>query len=112
MKLLIVEDDKATRETLEMLFQGTDCKATGSTIEAIGWLQGNRPDFILLDLFLNGDIGLSVIDEALKLYSPPPKIVVMSASNAAESLISSYKIARFVRKPFDIDDLEKDINLH
>ena len=66
--VLIVEDDEALLEALDIKFKasGINHVVARNGEEALAYLQKNKPDLILLDLILPGIDGWHVMDEIKK----------------------------------------------
>ena len=80
-KILIVEDDDALRETLEIGLRsnGFDVCQAATGLEAIPVFEQQKPDLILLDLMLPGKNGIEICHEirqtsgCLLYTSPSPR---------------------------------------
>lgn len=108
--ILIIEDDASILEVLRIfcLQCNQSCRGATSLESAIEEVRKKKPDLILLDLLLGTDYGTTIIDLARRLYSPAPKIVVMSAMTNAKKISNSYDVP-FLEKPFDLDLIEEII---
>jgi DNA-binding response OmpR family regulator len=111
MKILIVEDEPGISETLAMyLSTRADCKVTESVQGAMEILETERPDVILLDIWLNGEFGTPIIGIARDWYSDrPPTIIVISAMVGAKRLAEQNNAEYFLDKPFDLEFLDEII---
>ena len=111
--LLIVEDDTALGEVLTLWCEDVkrNCKHVKTIKEAIECIKIHNPESILIDIFLQGEYGNSLIEYILEHVRPTPKIVAMSASKRAKEMVKNYPIAGFLEKPFEIEKLEELINL-
>lgn len=114
MRLLIVEDDQGLREIMGILCVDhwgiNHCQFAETMDEAIAQLKKGKPDLIFLDFLLGTEISTPIIEYVRKTYpKDPPKIVVISAMNGAEKVVKKYKINDFIKKPFDLETIEKYI---
>ena len=107
-KILIVEDQFIEANNLQMILERADylvCGIARSVPEALEMVENNRPDMVLLDIFLRGN--LTGIDLARKLSEKNIGFVFLSA-NSNQKTLDEAKVTRpygFLVKPFR----EKDI---
>lgn len=107
-KILIVEDQFIEANNLQMILERADyfvCGIARSVPEALEMVENNRPDMVLLDIFLRGN--LTGIDLARKLNEKNIGFVFLSA-NSNQKTLDEAKVTRpygFLVKPFR----EKDI---
>lgn len=105
MHIMVVEDDKAIRETLKEIlnFEGHEVRAAASGEEALdSLLNSELPDLILLDQMMPEMSGMELlarIEADPKLNSVP--VILTSGMNEAQD---SSKL--FLRKPFTLEDLD------
>lgn len=112
MKLLIVEDDAAIRDTLKMLCNhlGADSYVASSIGEAKDVMDKIIPNMIFLDILLNGENGTELIEYARNKYKVKPFIAIVSALSNGQEIADTNKADYFILKPFDIEIIEKLIN--
>lgn len=113
MNILVIEDDIPTQNVIIMLCQGVfnhQCIAASSLQVGIQKLLKDRPDFILLDLLLVGEISTPIINLARSTYKPSPKIAIMTAMHDGWKIAQQFNADYFIQKPFDIEILDKIIN--
>ncbi|HWY79131.1 MAG TPA: response regulator [Candidatus Sulfotelmatobacter sp.] len=107
-KILVAEDDKAIIEVVKIILEneGYDVSTAdqGETVHKT--IQQNRPDMILLDIWLFGEDG-GQIAKTIKAQSHTKDIplVLMSANNETEKITKTVGADDFLLKPFNIDDL-------
>lgn len=107
-KILIVEDQFIEANNLQMILERADyfvCGIARSVPEALEMVENNRPDMVLLDIFLRGN--LTGIDLARKLNEKNIGFVFLSA-NSNQKTLDEAKVTGpygFLVKPFR----EKDI---
>ncbi|MBC7397690.1 MAG: response regulator [Bdellovibrionales bacterium] len=106
--LFIVEDDEFIRSDLiELLLdEGYDVTAYKNGQEAWDALNARRklPDLIILDLMMPMMDGYEFTEQLSKVprLTPIP-ILVLSADARAKTKLSFPKIARYMKKPMDLD---------
>lgn len=114
-RVLIVDDDRALRVAVASLLQeagfATDQAADGP--EALGKLQHQGADLMLLDIGLPGMSGLDVLTQARRMAAAP-RVVMMTADDTPEALLCAVRgqAHRYLRKPVPparIVDLVKDV---
>jgi len=106
--LLIVEDDRATREGLaRSLGENRNVIVASRIEEAISLLDSQSFDAIVTDLRILGKSGLKVVDKALTL-ARKPAVFVMTAYGSIDAAIESMKhgAVDFLTKPLDLEKLE------
>ncbi|MDA7517360.1 sigma-54 dependent transcriptional regulator [Akkermansiaceae bacterium] len=106
--LLIVDDEKATRDALRMaLEESFDCYLAADLTQAKQVLKGEEIDLLLTDLRLGGDSGMEVLDAALELKSPPVS-VMMTAYGSVDTAVEAMRRGawHFVTKPLNLDEVE------
>ena len=110
--LLVVEDDPAIRDLLVAIVKDAGCDAIHAEDghDALRLARSARPRLITLDLGLPGLDGRAVL-RALKTDPATANILVIVVSTYADQLDPRDQQAAFaiVRKPFDIDDLIRQI---
>lgn len=106
--LLIVDDEKHTREGLEMALEDDyDVFLASSADEAFNLMEVEQFDIVLTDLRMAGKSGLKVIDHALRL-SPQPVCIMMTAYGSVETAVEAMKRGAFdfLTKPVNLEKLE------
>lgn len=106
--LLIVDDEKSTRDVLSAALEDdyeVYAAANGKAARAI--LESEPVDIMLTDLRLGGESGMDLIDYAQTLSQPPICIMMTaygSPSTAAEA--KRHGAYYFVTKPLNLDEVE------
>ena len=106
--VLIVDDEKHTREGLQMaLADSYDVSVAANADEAFNLMAADEYDVILTDLRMPGKSGLKVIDKALQLPHKPA-VIMMTAYGNIESAVEAMKrgAVDFLTKPVNIERLE------
>lgn len=106
--LLIVDDEKSTRDGLRMALEDQfDCYLAASIEEAMSILKSEPIDLLLTDLRLAGDNGMDLLDQALTI-SKPPVAVMMTAYGSVDTAVEAMRRGawNFVTKPLNLDEVE------
>ncbi len=106
--LLIVDDEKNTREGLRASLEDTFEVYVASDIGgAMSVLERESVDVVLTDLRLGGEDGMQLIDKVLALPQPPV-VVMMTAYGSLDAAVEAMRRGAydFVTKPVNIDRLE------
>ena len=102
-RILIVDDDRALRHVLAELLKdaGHTVDQAADGPEALGRLDGDAFDIVLLDIGLPGLSGLDVLAHA-RAAASPPIVVMMTADDTPETLLAAVRrqAYRYLRKPF------------
>lgn len=108
MRVLVVEDDSAVRETLGMVLEAFQHQPilVKNGNEAIDYLKTNWPDALLLDLTLEGGAtGEEVFQQIQTVFGRVPPTIVLSAVQHAETRAQKLPGALFLAKPYTIEEL-------
>src|SRR5580765_2152255 len=106
--LLIVDDEKHTRDGLRRLLEDSyDVYVAADIAGAIDVLEREPVDVLLTDLRLGGEDGMTLIDRALKMPHPPISIM-MTAYGSVDTAVEAMKRGAydFVTKPLHLDKVE------
>jgi two-component system, NtrC family, response regulator AtoC len=106
--LLIVDDERATREGLRCALEvDFDVYLASNNSEALAILKSEEIHLILTDLRLGGDSGMDLIDTAAKLPTPPV-ILMMTAYGSVDAAVEAMRRGafHFVTKPLNLDEVE------
>ena len=106
--LLIVDDEKPTRDALRMGFQDDYEVYTAANLsQASALLQEESPDLVLTDLRLGGESGMDVLKAAASLPHPPQSIM-MTAYGSVDAAVAAMKEGAydFVTKPLNLAAVE------
>ncbi|MGL4399378.1 MAG: sigma-54-dependent transcriptional regulator [Luteolibacter sp.] len=109
--LLIVEDERATREGLRSaLEEEFDVYTASGTSEALAILKSEPIKLLLTDLRLGGDSGMDLLDAALALAEPPVAIM-MTAYGSVDTAVEAMRRGawHFVTKPLNLDEVEMQL---
>ncbi|MEN9535928.1 MAG: hypothetical protein RIR37_1201 [Verrucomicrobiota bacterium] len=106
--LLIVDDERATREGLRSaLEEEFDIYTAANAGEAAKILKSEPIQLLLTDLRLGGDSGMQVLDTALALPEPPVALM-MTAYGSVDTAVEAMRRGawHFVTKPLNLDEVE------
>jgi DNA-binding NtrC family response regulator len=106
--LLIVDDERATREGLRSaLEEEFDIYTAANASEAAKILKSEPIQLLLTDLRLGGDSGMQVLDTALALPEPPLALM-MTAYGSVDTAVEAMRHGawHFVTKPLNLDEVE------
>ncbi len=109
--LLIVEDERATREGLRSaLEEEFDVYTAAGKTEAMAILKTEPIKVLLTDLRLGGDSGMELLDAALALPEPPVAIM-MTAYGSVDTAVEAMRRGawHFVTKPLNLDEVEMQL---
>lgn len=108
MKVLIVEDDPAVRQSLErsLAFEGYTVATAADGIAALSAVQEERPDAVILDLGLPKLDGLSVCRKLRGAGNSVP-ILVLTAREATNDRVTGLDAGAddYLPKPFALEEL-------
>ena len=106
--VLIVDDEKHTRDGLRRLLENDDDVYVAADIAgAMDVLEREQVDVLLTDLRLGSEDGMTLIDRALKM-SRPPICIMMTAYGSVDVAVEAMKRGAydFVTKPLNLDKVE------
>jgi len=106
--LLIVDDEKNTREGLRLSLEDEfDVYIAANIAEAEETLKSEAIDVMLTDLRLGGENGMDLITRALA-RTKPPVCILMTAYGSVDLAVEAMKKGAYdyVSKPLNIDELE------
>ena len=107
---LIVDDDFRVARLHAQVVDETEGFSVTSVVHtasaAVDAVQANRPQLVLLDLYLPDLSGLEVL-RRLRAAAEPPDVIVLSAARDMDSVRTAMRrgALHYLIKPFDFDDL-------
>src|SRR6202451_2859585 len=109
-KILVVDDEPSIRKYLQTLLEvdGFDVETVGSGKEALAKIgDGDRPDFIILDVLMPEMNGIDVLRELLQL-DRSLNIIMLSCSNEVGTVVEAIRIGAhdYLTEPFEKSDLD------
>ncbi|KAB2644280.1 MAG: sigma-54-dependent Fis family transcriptional regulator [Verrucomicrobia bacterium] len=106
--LLIVDDEKHTREGLKEAFSENYDVYSAATLDgALATLGADPADVLITDLKLGGENGMELMEKALALPKPPI-CIIMTAYGSVDTAVEAMRRGAydFVTKPVNIERLE------
>jgi two-component system response regulator HydG len=108
MKILVVDDENAILETLQILFRGEgyDVAVADSGPKALAALEDEKPDLVLTDIRMPGAGGLEVLTAA-RAVDPEMPVILMTAQASLQSAVRAVNEGAYyyLQKPFANDEL-------
>lgn len=108
MNILIAEDDKDLRESLERSFlrRNYEVRSATNVKEALEMLKKFHPNFAVVDLKMTGESGLSLVKQ-LHDFDKKIKIVVLTGYASITTTIEAIKLGAcyYLAKPANVDDI-------
>jgi two-component system response regulator TctD len=114
MKLLLVEDDAAMAQALQLALErrGFEVAHVADGGEALHRLRHDPPDAALLDLTLPGMDGLLVLHKVQSEGITVPILVLTARGSVGDRVVGLNAGAEdYLAKPFDLDELEARIRV-
>ncbi|HSN08449.1 MAG TPA: response regulator [Hanamia sp.] len=112
-KILILDDDQDLLSVVKSLLKknGFDVWAFANWQKAWEDIKRNKPNLILLDVFLKGMDGMDVCKKlkASTLTRNIPVIMFSSYPNIAETAIYEFGADEFIAKPFEVNEMVRKI---
>jgi len=103
-KILVVDDDRATRHILQKVLTGGGYQTTVAKdgIDALEALKKQRFDLLLLDIWMPRMNGLELLAR-LRTRKRKPRVVVMTSDDAPQTLLEAVRehAFKYVHKPVD-----------
>lgn len=106
MRVLVVDDDADIGEFLAeaLRMEGRDVVRAANGLEALGCLDDQVPDLVLLDMRMPVMDGVTFAQRCRERFGDRLPIVAMSAYSG-ELHQSALPVAAFLTKPFDLEAL-------
>ncbi len=106
--ILIVDDEKPTRDGLRMaLEERFECFVASHPQQALEILKTQQINILLTDLRMGTESGMDLLDEAQKLPQPPVSIM-MTAYGSVDTAVEAMRRGawHFVTKPLNLEEVE------
>src|SRR5690349_16941184 len=112
MNFLVIDDDKTFRDATCLLIEdeGHYAQPADSGTVALETLKEDPFDAVLLDVNLNGEDGLDVLQQILKVYPEMP-VVMFTAQGSVKSAVEAMRRGAldYLEKPFTCERLHTTI---
>jgi len=106
LKILIVDDEPAIRESLQGVFEdeGYTTAAAGTGEACLEAARSKPFDVILLDIWLPGLDGLETLQK-IREFENPPEVIIISGHGTIETAVRATKLGAFdfLEKPLSIE---------
>ena len=107
-RILVVDDDRTTRELLRLQLKsaGFAVETASDGADALARVRAKTFDLVLLDVWMPGMDGLSVLAR-MRDHASHPKVIVMTADDTSETLLRAIRehAYRYVTKPVEPKEL-------
>jgi len=112
IKILIIDDERPIRETLEMFLRekGYEVLTSEDGEDGLKAVQSERPEIVILDIRLPGMDGLEVL-RRIKEKQEDIHVIMMTAYHDMETTDQAMKLGayEYIHKPLDVDEFEMAI---
>lgn len=111
-KILVVDDDRATRHILQKVLTADGYQTTVAKdgVEALQAMRRRRFDLLLLDVWMPRMNGLELLAK-LRTRKTKPRVVIMTSDDAPQTLLQAVRenAFKYVHKPVDTPGLLKTL---
>ncbi len=107
-EILVVDDEQGILESFDaMLGEDYPLVTIDSGLEAIEYMKTHRPKLMFLDIKMPGISGIEVL-KSLRRENIDTAVVIVTATTQThyESEAENLGITAYLRKPFEVDDVE------
>ena len=108
MKILVVDDDQAVRESLRrsLTFNGYEVDLAGDGVEAVEMVDEDRPDAVILDVMMPRRDGLEVC-RILRSRGDDLPVLMLTARDAVSERVAGLDAGAddYLPKPFALEEL-------
>lgn len=107
-KILIVEDEKNIRESIDSaLSDKYEVRTASSGNEALNIITKEQFDLLITDIRMPGISGIELLKEFKKLYPENP-VIIITAFTSIQSAVEAMKsgASEYVPKPFSLEEIE------
>lgn len=106
-KILVVDDEKSTRESMKMILKGNHDVITAESGEkALDIVRREEPEIVILDIIMPGMDGIETLKK-LREKCPDVPVVMVTATQMVNTAVTAMKLGAFdyVVKPFDVEEI-------
>ena len=105
--LLLIDDDPAVRQMLNLLFSDEhECHTADRAEQAIEYLESQDYDVVITDISMPGLGGIEILRLIKRRYTIPV-IVISGRADRYQDIAVRIGAFAFFSKPFDLGELEK-----
>ena len=108
MKILVVDDERAVRESLRraLELEGYDVDLAGDGLEGLARVDESQPDVLILDVLMPGMDGLEMCRRLRRSGNRLP-VLMLTARDAVENRVAGLDAGAddYVTKPFALEEL-------
>jgi DNA-binding response OmpR family regulator len=106
-RILVLEDDKAILELMELTLESEGYFVIGiNHYEPLEYIVEFGPDIILLDIRLSDGYGhLLCLDLKANPLTAKIPVILVSGANNLETIAKNSKANNYLSKPFNVDEL-------
>jgi two-component system response regulator MprA len=108
MRILVVDDEQAVRESLErtLRFEGYDVTVAGDGAEALDRVEHDRPDAVVLDVLMPRLDGLETCRQ-LRARGDGRPVLLLTARDAVADRVTGLDVGAddYLAKPFALEEL-------
>jgi len=107
--LLLIDDDRAVREMLEMLFSAThECHTADRAEQALEFLEFQTYDVVITDISMPGLGGVEILKH-IKLRHAIPVIVISGRADQYRDIVMKMGAFACFSKPLSLAELEDTV---
>ena len=107
--LLLIDDDRAVREMLEMLFSAThECHTADRAEQALEFLEFQTYDVVITDISMPGLGGVEILKH-IKLRHAIPVIVISASADQYRDIVMKMGAFACFSKPLSLAELEDTV---
>jgi DNA-binding NtrC family response regulator len=108
-QILIIEDDKASREALSLLLSRSGYQVMGAESGKLAYklMEKNHFNAVVTDLFLPGENGIDILKKVKKI-SPDTNVILITGNASAETAVEAMKEGAYdyISKPINFEKLK------
>ena len=105
--LLLIDDDKAVRDLLEMLFsESHECHTADRAEQALEFLEVQDYDVVITDVSMPGLGGVEILQRVRQRDSTTPVIVISGRPDEHKDTVLQMGAFAFFAKPFPLSEIE------
>src|ERR1700730_18047256 len=108
--MLLIDDDRAVRQMLEMLFSTShECHTADRAEQALEYLEIQSYDVVITDISMPGLGGVEIVKRISERHQTTPVIVISGLAERYKNSVMELGAFACFSKPFALDDLETSV---